>query len=359
MNARVSPAKKPKTILVFRTGHLGDTVCAIPAFRLIRQFYPDAEITLLCDRPHGIKVASADVVGHLGIFQDIRSYRSNRGVLTYWELFRAVRKVRPDLLLILPQVNERVASVRRKTLFFRLCGVPHVRGYNILALRHGWNPTESERLVRMLRNIGIDGETPAYDIPVDIPSRESVQTRLRDIGIEPGQPFLLFCGGGKAATQRWPLDRYATVLARVAAEMSWPIVAMGNAQEMERYREQVLPRFAGLKFFPGQCSIPELFELFRLATAYLGNDTGPMHVAASVDCPVAVVMSARALPGAWHPNVTPSLVVRLRMECEACLLTECVKEKHRCMTDISEERVLAEVLPFLHGLSDRQPAAIS
>src|SRR5580658_9613367 len=113
---------QPQRVLVYRTGHLGDTVCAIPAFRLIRSFFKDAGLTLLCDRPQGDKVAVADVIRNLGIFENVITYASNRGLLTVWELFRAVREVRPDIVIILPQVRESAGNVRQKKGFFRRCG---------------------------------------------------------------------------------------------------------------------------------------------------------------------------------------------------------------------------------------------
>jgi ADP-heptose:LPS heptosyltransferase len=350
-------SSRKKKVLVYRTGHLGDTVCAIPAFRLVRQFFADANLTLLCDQPQGAKVAAAEVIGNLGIFDRIHTYTSNRQLQTIWELIRSVRHINPDIAIILPQVSEAIESVHRKIRFFRRCGIPDVRGHNFPALRHAWQPTESDRLVQVLRSIGVRGEKPGYGIPVDLASRESVEKKLKDIGVDPEKPFLLFCGGGKDATQRWPLERYAKVLPVLATEMGWPIVALGNAQETESYRQYVLPRFSGLHLLPAPLNLPELFEICRLAKAFFGNDCGPMHVAASVDCPVAVLMSARALPGAWHPNVTPNLVMRLRLECEGCLLRECLEEKHRCMTGLTEDRVLAEVPEFLRKLPRRPTAA--
>src|ERR1700722_12748188 len=203
---------KPQRILVYRTGHLGDTVCAIPAFRLIRNFFKDAELTLLCDRPQGAKVAVADVIGNLGIFKNIIAYASNRGLATVLELIRAVRKARPDVLIILPQVRESTKSIRRKKQFFQRCGVSDVRGHNFPALRHAWQPNEANRLVQMLHSIGVRGAKPAYEIPVDAASRESVKAKLRAVGVDAKLPFLIFCGGGKDATQRWPMERYGAVL---------------------------------------------------------------------------------------------------------------------------------------------------
>ena len=37
----------PKNILIYKIGNIGDIVCAVPSFMAIRQYYPEAKITLL------------------------------------------------------------------------------------------------------------------------------------------------------------------------------------------------------------------------------------------------------------------------------------------------------------------------
>ena len=44
-------------ILIYRLGSLGDTVVALPCFRLIRSHYPEAEITVLTNIPVSGKAA--------------------------------------------------------------------------------------------------------------------------------------------------------------------------------------------------------------------------------------------------------------------------------------------------------------
>jgi ADP-heptose:LPS heptosyltransferase len=341
-----------KKVFVFRTAHLGDTVCAIPALRLIRQHFHGAELTLLCDEPaQSFKVAAADVIQGLQLFNNITTYRSRNRVGTLWELFRRVRSERPDLLLILPQARQSGSDVRRKRWFFKFCGVPDVRAVQLHHLPDGTRLNEAHRLVRIVNAMGIPGAKPPYEIPSDPATYSSVRDKLSHLGIEHGQPFIVFCGGGKDATQRWPLGRYAAVLARLADHTRCEIVAVGTTQELEAYRSEVLPVFSSLRFFTAELTIPEMFELCRSAVGYLGNDTGPMHVAAAVGCPVAVIMSGRAPPGSWYPDVDPRLVIRQQTECEGCFLGECLIEQHR-ITGISTDQVMSEVIPFLQSLLD-------
>ncbi|NQT15300.1 MAG: glycosyltransferase family 9 protein [Planctomycetes bacterium] len=340
-------------VLVYRTGHLGDTVCAIPAFRLLREHYRSAEITLLCDFPRGARVAAREVIEGLGIFEQTLTYRGGLGVFTAWELWRAVRAVKPDVIVALPQVRQIANGLRHKKWFFRRCGVGDVRGLELPTTRSDYSVNEPTRLIRVLNAIGIPGAKPAYAVPVNAAARAKMEDRLRDVGIEPKQPFLAFCGGGKAATQRWPLDRYTTVLRAMAGELGWPVVGLGSPTEVQAYRAAILPDFPDLRLFHDELSTWDVFELCRLARAYIGNDTGPMHVSASVGCPVAVVMSARNAPGTWDPDVEPHLVIRHRTTCEDCFLNECVRERHRCMTAITTDEVVARVLSFLRSLPSR------
>ncbi|MDB6171242.1 MAG: glycosyl transferase family 9 [Chthoniobacteraceae bacterium] len=339
-----------KKIVVFRTGHLGDSICAIPSFRLIREHYPDAQLILLSDETVSGKVSVNEVIAELGIFDELATYRSGRGFLSYWRMFWTVRRLGPDLLIALPQERESLRTLHRKRLFLRATGVNELLGFSEANHMPEWRDNEPSRLINLLRQHGIEGGTPKYAIPVNEAARLSVKAALIEAGVEVNSSFLVFCGGGKVSTQRWPLERYASVLDSINQQLNLPIIALGNAKELTAYRQEIGGRFDRLIFLNRNLSLPEIFELLRLATAYIGNDTGPMHMAAAVECPVAVVMSARNAPGAWDPDVTRRLIVRKRLACEGCFLTECVDNNHECLAGIDEESVRTQVLGFLQDL---------
>ncbi len=345
--------RDPHKVLVFRTGHLGDTVCAIPAFRLIRQTFPNAELTLLCDRPgRSVLVPAAEVTKDLGIFDRIESYRSSGAFFSgAWQIFKAVRKIKPDLVIGLPQVRESNGNVRQKRKFFRRCGVADVRVVQISTFAHEWQPNEPNRLLEILDSVGFQGPKPDYAIPANSHAQLSLTQKLRAAEIREDVPMIVFCGGGKASTQCWALDRYAAVLTQIANDIDVEIVGIGTAQEIDSYRREILPLFNDLSILAEPLTIPEMFEVFRGAYCYLGNDTGPMHVAAAMSCPVIALVSARNAPGSWDPDTPDSLVIRHRTECEDCFLIDCVAEKHRCMTAISVQEVVNRSFPFLKQLT--------
>jgi ADP-heptose:LPS heptosyltransferase len=338
-------------VTIVRTGFLGDAVCAIPAFRLLRSHFPDARLTLLSDRASPQSTQARDVVGSLNIFDAIVEYGfGGRGVLR--DLVAFTRAERPDIVVILTQRNEPRGQSWKRRLFFRLLGVR-----TILSLAPIRKPSvvinEPTRLVHGLNRLRIGGAKPDYGIVVDDDAAAGVRTELSRVGIDAARPYIVFCGGGKAPTQRWPLARYAAVLTALHEEAGLPVIGIGSPGELDEYRTAIVPLFPGFRALTMPLSFRALAELLRQATLYFGNDTGPMHVAAAVGCPTAVVMSGRNTLGAWDPDSHPSLVIRHDVPCQGCFLVDCTRFEHRCMTEISVASVTARVRSFLQRLPKR------
>lgn len=337
-------------VLVYRTGHLGDTVCAIPAFRRLRGHYRDDKLILLSDEPAGGKVAAAGVVDRLGIFDRIVTYRSSRSWRTFLDLTKIVRRIQPDIVIILPQVKATQSTLYKQSLFFRLIGVGKMIGFQQTAFADEWQPCESRRLMAILDRTGIDSGIFNYDLPVDTQARESLQQKLSVLGVNGQSPYLVFCGGGKMPSQHWPLDRYAKVLKGLHDQFDFPILGIGSPTEVPSFKREILPSFPRLKLFPDPLDLNELIELLRGATCYMGNDTGPMHLAAAVGCPVAAIISARNLPGQWDPDIEPRLIFRHRTECEGCWAEVCPLGHHECLQLIEAEEVLLSTSKFISEL---------
>ena len=125
--------KSPSRILVFRVGHLGDTVVALPALWAIREAFPHAHITLLSNHYSvSDRVSPNHVVPSEGLIDDYLNYPSNDrrnnvpGLLWLWLL---LRRRRFDTLVYLAPRLRQPRSVRRDLRFFKLAGIHHVIGH--------------------------------------------------------------------------------------------------------------------------------------------------------------------------------------------------------------------------------------
>ena len=86
-------------------------------------------------------------------------------------------------------------------------------------------------------------------------------------------------------------------------------------------------------------AIPELAELIRGARLYLGNDSGPMHLAAAVDTPtVAIWGSSSAVR--WRPWGVDHQVVQNPFSCNPCPGYRClVARSPLCIESVTVDQV--------------------
>ncbi|MEY5010071.1 MAG: hypothetical protein RLZZ253_1210 [Verrucomicrobiota bacterium] len=335
-----------KTV-VFRTGSLGDTVCAIPAFRALRRQFEGDELVLLHDSPWRGRVSAAEVVHGLGVFDRLVGYRSGRGWVSRADLALRVRELKPDRVVCLPQRMEQWQSLLRKKRFLEILGVRQVLGFSDPRQINGAGLTESRRLLALLAIEGLCSEYLGYGFPVDSLASgrvsEWMAVRWQD------RRVVVFCGGGKTPSQRWSLHRYGELLREFVGRHGVFVVGVGTAREREQAVPEVLERVPGMEWIPAGWSVLEMLELMRGADLYVGNDTGPMHVAAAMGCPVFAVVSARNVAGAWDPDVEPRCVLRLQMECEGCFLEECRFPGQPCLDGIGLEYARHELQGFVEG----------
>src|SRR5690606_35754835 len=94
-------------------------------------------------------------------------------------------------------------------------------------------------------------------------------------------------------------------------------------------------------------SLAELAALFTLATAAVGNDSGPFHLAASLGLPGVVIFGPTLAP-IWRPLGDTSTLLQCRDACAPnCQRRQCFRN-YACLKAISPEMVMKELLAILN-----------
>ena len=124
-------------------------------------------------------------------------------------------------------------------------------------------------------------------------------------------------------TKRWD-SRGFTELGRMLADRGWCVVLTCGPGEEDMIGKiaSELPKSTILLGL----SIARLAELIRGARLYIGNDSGPMHLAAAVGTPI-VALWGSSDSIRWHPWATPHRVVQNPFECNPCPGYECLVAK--------------------------------
>ena len=124
------------------------------------------------------------------------------------------------------------------------------------------------------------------------------------------RPFALLVPGGAAhrPEKRWPIAHYCALATQIAHRGLTPVI-LGSASEKPLAESigAVAPRVRDLT---GETDIADLFALVREAAVCIGNDTGPMHIAAAMSCPTVVLFSRASDPALCAPRGTRVAVLR-------------------------------------------------
>ena len=83
------------------------------------------------------------------------------------------------------------------------------------------------------------------------------------------------------------------------------------------------------------------------AEVFLGHDSGPMHMAASVGTPCVAVFAARNKPRVWFPFGRQHRILYHLVDCWGCGLETCTEQRRKCLLSITVDEVLAAATAVL------------
>ncbi|MFN2542642.1 MAG: asparagine synthase (glutamine-hydrolyzing) [Chthoniobacterales bacterium] len=349
-------AKLAKRILVFRIGQLGDTIVALPAMWLVRKHFPNAHITLLCDRhPGKTHVLASDLLRGAEIFDDYLSYPVSQSAellrrARISALLAAIRGGRFDTLAYLAPTNRTADQIERDRRFFRMAGIRNfigMRGFEPLEPKRAGHPMklmprESELLLRRLAASGLTVE-PEDKSQMDLGLRPEddgpLLSWLAGLPSDQGRIWLAVGPGSKMPAKRWPLKRFREVVDLLIQQFNvWPVVFGGKEDRV--IGEWLLQQWGRGYNAAGALGLRPSAAALKRCALFLGNDTGTMHMAAAVGVPCVAIFSSRERPGLWFPFGEGHRVFRSEIECEACGLVECIERGNECLKRVSIEEVL-------------------
>jgi ADP-heptose:LPS heptosyltransferase len=336
-----------RKVLIYRLGSLGDTVVALPCYHLLARTFPDAERFLLTNFPVNAKApASAAVLGDSGLVHGYMRYTvGTRKVGELLRLVREIRRFRPDLLVYMMDLSS-ADRIRRDMVFFRLAGVRRIVGMPVGEdLKRRFDPatglyeSEAFRLGRLIGELGDvkAGELANWDLRLTGTERQAAAIALGVVA----ERTLLVCGPAtKMQAKDWERDNWRELLRRLSATYPEHGLALVGSQDDAESSEYAAQEWTGPKVnLCGRISPRETAAVIEHAALFLGPDSGPMHLAASVGVPCVIAFSAHGLPGVWFPSGEQHQIVYHQPECFNCGLETCVVMEKKCMRSITVDEM--------------------
>jgi ADP-heptose:LPS heptosyltransferase len=121
--------------------------------------------------------------------------------------------------------------------------------------------------------------------------------------------YAMLAPGGAAhrPEKRWPAERFAALARAIATRGATPVM-VGGGDEIG-LADAISSDAPEVRNLVGETSLLELATVARGAAGAVGNDTGPMHVAAVAGCPTVVLFSAASDPALTAPRGSSVVVL--------------------------------------------------
>jgi heptosyltransferase-1 len=247
-------------ILVIRFSSMGDVIHTLPAVASLKHNFPSSAISWIVRPRWAALLQDNPYVDELIPFE-----RTSRGIQT---ALRQLRAKKFDLVVDFQGLLQSalVAAITRSH---------HIVGFNRGEAR--------ERLASLIYTHAVSTKGPhRVDSYLELAAAAGASQLLREFPLPPGSPegelpsghFVLASPLAGWGSKQWPLENY-TELAR---SLELPLVVNGPPSA-----EPALRQIAGVQVHLS--GIPGLIDATRRATAVIGVDSGPMHLAAALAKP--------------------------------------------------------------------------
>ena len=340
-------------IAVFLPNWLGDLAMATPTLRALRKhFGSDAEIVGIM-RPYLADVlAGTDWLSEQWYFNPRAKDRELRG----WSLIKRMRRHRFDMAVLL-------TNSMRTGLLAWLGGAKERIGY----ARYGRGPLltgklyprrESGRIIEspvvdtylaLATAVGCPSESQELELATTEADRQSADGVWRDLDLrEDGRVIALNSSGAYGGAKLWPVEHFGNLARHIVDRLDHDVLVMCGPKERDIAR-RVVELSESPRVF---CMADQPIDLgtskacLQRTCLMVSTDSGPRHMAAALGKPV-VTMYGPILPDLSINPTQEAVNLVLDIDCIGCHKRVCPRGHHRCMQDLSVDRVFGEVAKLI------------
>jgi lipopolysaccharide heptosyltransferase II len=334
---------QPDSVLVLRFSAVGDVVLTAPALEALRLAWPRTRILV------AVKERLAHLLRHNPNVDEVVELRRGEGPIGF---ARRLRAKRPGAILDLHN------KIRSKLLRWQMPGVRAVVWHkrdlrDTLPVKLALRPYRASMRFTDRYHAAVEelvgGKLPRGKLryflgPED---RHTADRVLRAHGIDPDRPLLGISPGANWETKRWPADRFAGVAQRALAT-GLQVAVQGSEAEAQLGR--LIAREApGAVDLSGKLDLPALGGFISRCSAFVANDSGPMHMARALGVPTLALFGSTD-PGMFEFAGHAALFAGV--ECAPCSFfgrSSCPRGHFRCMLELSDQRAWDELAPLLRA----------
>lgn len=349
--------KNSQRVLIVKLDELGDSVMLTPFVRELRSGLPQAWITLV------VKPQLKELWDACPYVNEVIAYDRQTGLPNLHSHLSALSLARNRLwkkrfdLAIVPRWD---ADVYNASFLAYFSGAAHRVGYsekvseykkqlnkgfdslftNVsddTALKH-----DSVRNLDLLMGLGLKADDKKTELWVTQADMNAADELLASKGIQ--RDDLLVClypSGGSSVLKQWPVANFIELGRWVHKNYGAKIIIAGGPGDEKVCRELAEGVGNGAVSLCGGLALRSAASIFKKCCLFIGNDTGPTHMAAAMGIPVVAIFGS-SCPHRFAPIGDNCAVLWKAYECGPCFLhnhadrcVKCVHNKTACLEAVT------------------------
>lgn len=372
----------PTIAIVNLIPFLGDTIFYLPLVDALRTANPKARISCICtgslsqilrNYPGVDEVLCCPGLGSTWLTR-IPILRNYCQLFAAYRFCRSVKQTRKFDVALVPRGGED-PFLSAHTAW--MMGVPRIYGYSsrleperrymgngadalmtqMVKVKHYLH--ESMRALEVAEIAGlVRSEAWSEDQPVKglqvLADRQNFAEIAQIAGLKPGEQFAVIAPGASIQRRRWPSDRFREIARNLERSAGLAVLVIGSPEEHSIGADVARGLGPQIHNVVGKFSLLQLIGLMRRASLFVGNDSGPGHIAGALGVPV-VSLNAYSLEGAedHHQSpkrnrpVGPRVVVLQPQQFLAPCKEECLSLTLHCLGQIRTEEVWVAIVRAL------------
>jgi heptosyltransferase III len=286
----------PQQILIARTDKLGDVLLALPVAVAIKARYPQVEVGMLV-QPYTVPVVelcqAVDTIVRADAPNRIDSARLQE---QHWDtavtlypnfgLARALKKA---------GIPRRIGTARRwySFLFNERVSVPRRA-----AGRH-----ETDLNFSLLQPLGLDEYDVQFALEIPNELRQRTDGKLAATGIGTEENYIVVHPGSGGSAGNWPPEKFAELAVRAVEQAGCKVLVTGSAEEFTIVQAVTGGNNPAIIPAAGKFNLQEFAAVLQRGNWFVGNSSGPLHLARALNTPVCGLYPHDAVcgPDRWGP----------------------------------------------------------
>jgi heptosyltransferase-2 len=329
--------EKIKKILIIRTDRIGDVILSTPTVRALRENFPKSFIGFLTTS------YTEELVCENKDINEIIVYERKWSLIQKINFIKKLKNYKFDLAVILsPYFESALFGYLSKATFrvgYSLNGAGFLLTKKVdISSRY---KHEIESCLDVVRTIGIDTTNKRPVFVLSKKAEEFAQKFFDEHKILPSDLKICIHPGGYEEHKRWMPSRYAQIADILIKEYKAKVILLG-AKTDKKILNEILKFMSEKPIVPNlNDSLQKLGAIIKKCDIFLGNNSGPMHVASGVGTRVVAIFGAihpLEHENKWAPFGEEHIIVRKKMDCIDCHPGHC--KDYKCMEAITVEDVL-------------------